>query len=184
MNYKLLPDPSKMLPKVFFAEKNIDFYAPSDEILSIRNNSSFTKDGTPQEGFEKKDFNLNDCHKMIDFYKESINKHPEWNTFGFKFKETKEYTDMSEFYKSVSDQGYKLTFQKVNSEYINELVNNGKLYLFKIWNKDFSNYSTGKPNLHTMYWRELFSESNLTNVVTSLMDKQKYFSEKNPCQLK
>jgi len=178
MNYKLLPDPSKMLPKVFFADKNIEYYSPPKEILSIRNHSSFTKGGTPQEGFEKKEFNLKDCHKMIEFYKECISKHPEWNEFGFKFKKTSEYSDTSEFYKEVSDQGYKLTFQKVSTNYLDEMVNTGKLYLFNIWNKDFSKFSKGKPNLHTLYWKEIFSENNLKDVVYKLNGQAEIFYRK------
>lgn len=43
MEYKLLPGPNKMLPKVFFAAKNIDTFQPSDRILDIRKRESFKK---------------------------------------------------------------------------------------------------------------------------------------------
>ena len=36
MEYKLLPGPNKMLPKVFFAASNIDTFRPSKHILDIR----------------------------------------------------------------------------------------------------------------------------------------------------
>ena len=58
MQYKLLPDPSKMLPKVFFAKKNITFFKPSKEIMRIVENKSYTVGES---------FNLSDCHKLIDF---------------------------------------------------------------------------------------------------------------------
>ena len=45
MEYKLLPGPNKMLPKVFFAAKNIDTFQPSDRILDIRKKESFKKRG-------------------------------------------------------------------------------------------------------------------------------------------
>jgi len=60
---------------------------------------------------------------------------------------------------------------------VNKLVDEGKLYLFQIWNKDFSDYSIrnemdlnkkSKPNLHTIYWREIFSEDNIKEPVHKL----------------
>lgn len=33
IDYKLLPDPSKMLPKVFFANNNKDLFEPSESLL-------------------------------------------------------------------------------------------------------------------------------------------------------
>ena len=68
MEYKLLPDPSKMLPKVFFAASNTELFNPSNEILKIREKGSFKKGKT---------FDLNECHKFIDFYKDCIEKHPD-----------------------------------------------------------------------------------------------------------
>lgn len=177
---KLLPGPNKMLPKVFFSEKNINYYNPSDEILEIRNHSSHTKGGNPQEGFEKKDFNIMDCHKFINFLKESINKHPEWGVYNFKFKDATEYADSSEFYLDVANQGYILDFANYDYNSILDLVNSGKLYLFQIYNKDFSEFSKGNKNLHTMYWEELFSEENLKDVVYKLNGEAEiFFREKS-----
>lgn len=184
MEYKLLPGPDKMLPKVFFSKSNIEYYSPSEEILDIRNHSSHTKGGKPQEGFSKKEFNLKDCHKMIDFYKESLEKHPEWSIFNFKFKETSKYQDTSDFYKDVADQGYKIDFKNISDEIINQLVDEGKLYLFQIYNKDFSSYSKGRKNLHTMYWEELFSEENLKDIVYKLNGEAEIFYRKQSIKAK
>ncbi|MDD3976411.1 MAG: type V CRISPR-associated protein Cas12a/Cpf1, partial [Candidatus ainarchaeum sp.] len=179
MVYKLLPGPNKMLPKVFFSKGNIKYYNPSNEIIDIRNHSSHTKNGKPQEGYEKKDFNLDDCHKFIDFLKESLSKHPEWGVFNFKFKETKKYADSSEFYLDVANQGYIIDFIKLNYESILDLVDSGKFYLFQIYNKDYSKnkgiYNKGKKNLHTIYWEELFSKENLKNVVYKLNGEAELF---------
>lgn len=169
MNYKLLPGPNKMLPKVFFAKKNIDFYAPDDELLKRY------KVGTHKKG---KLFNLQDCHNLIDFFKKSIEKHPDWKDFGFKFSDTNTYADISEFYKEVADQGYKVHFESIPTEYVDNLVREGKLYLFKIYNKDFSAYSKGKPNLHTLYWKALFSEENLKKPVYKLNGEAEMFYRK------
>lgn len=179
INYKLLPGASKMLPKVFFSNKNIAYYNPSDEILRIRNYSTHTKGGSPQSGFEKKDFNLKDCRKMIDFFKDSIEKHPEWKNFGFEFSSTENYDSIDAFYREVEFQGYNITYNPIDADFINQLVEEGKLYLFQIYNKDFSSYSKGKPNMHTMYWKALFDEENLKDVIYKLNGQAEVFFRKS-----
>lgn len=174
MEYKLLPDPSKMLPKVFFAASNTELFNPSNEILKIREKGSFKKGKT---------FDLNECHKFIDFYKDCIEKHPDWCKFGFKFTETKDYADISKFFREVSDQGYSIKFRKISEEYLKDLVKDGKLYLFQIYNKDFSEYSKyskgkGTANLHTLYFKMLFDERNLENVVYKLSGGAEMFYRK------
>lgn len=166
MEYKLLPGPNKMLPKVFFATKNIDTFQPSDRILDIRKRESFKKGAT---------FNKAECHEFIDYFKESIEKHDDWSQFGFKFSPTESYNDISEFYREISDQGYSVRFNKISKNYIDELVNNGYIYLFQIYNKDFSKYSKGTPNLHTLYFKMLFDERNLSNVVYKLNGEAEMF---------
>ena len=100
MVYKLLPGVNKMLPKVFFSNKNIDFFNPSQELLDKY------KAGTHKKG---DNFSLKDCHSLIDFFKESLNKHEDWKNFNFEFSPTNTYEDLSYFYKEVSDKGYKIT---------------------------------------------------------------------------
>lgn len=178
INYKLLPGANKMLPKVFFSEKNSSVYNPSTEILRIRNHGTHAKDGKPQKGFEKLDFNLEDCHKLIDFFKESISKHPDWKNFGFKFSETNSYQAIDAFYREVENQGYNITYTSIDEDYIHTLITEGKLYFFQIYNKDFSSFSKGKKNLHTLYFEALFEEKNLQNVVYKLNGQAELFYRK------
>ena len=166
MEYKLLPGPNKMLPKVFFASKNIVTFQPSNRILDIRKRESFKKGAT---------FNKSECHEFIDYFKESIEKHDDWSQFGFKFSPTESYNDISEFYREISDQGYSVRFNKISKNYIDGLVENGYIYLFQIYNKDFSKYSKGTPNLHTLYFKMLFDEKNLSNVVYKLNGEAEMF---------
>lgn len=56
-----------------------------------------------------------------------------------------------------------------------ELADNGYIYLFQIYNKDFSKYSKGTPNLHTLYFKMLFDERNLSNVVYKLNGEAEMF---------
>lgn len=167
--YKLLPGANKMLPKVFLSEKGIAKYTPSEQLLQNY------KKGTHKKG---DNFNLQDCHELIDFFKASINKHEDWKKFDFHFSDTSSYEDISGFYREVENQGYKINFQKVSTQYIDNLVNEGKLYLFQIYNKDFSPKSHGTENMHTLYWRMLFDERNLQDVVYKLNGEAEVFFRK------
>ncbi len=169
MDYKLLPGANKMLPKVFFSKSRIDEFAPSDEILAKY------EQGTHKKGDY---FSLQDCHNLIDFFKASIEKHHDWRNFEFQFSSTNTYEDLSDFYREVENQGYKVSFRNVSVDYINTLVNEGKLYLFQIYNKDFSPHSKGTPNMHTLYWKMLFDERNLADVVYKLNGEAEVFFRK------
>lgn len=176
MVYKLLPGANKMLPKVFFSNSKINFFNPSKEILEIRNHSSHTKGGEPQKGFEKKDFNLSDCHKMIEFFKQSLLKHEDWKDFDFSFSETSSYKDMNDFYREVEQGGYKISFQDISEKYIEEKNKKGELYLFQIKNKDWNKGSSGAKNLHTLYFENLFSNENMAkNFILKLNGQAEIF---------
>jgi len=171
--YKLVSGANKMLPKVFLSEKGVKTFKPSKEILKLYKNEEHKKGNT---------FSIESCHKLIDYFKECMpNYKPNpndkygWDVFKFKFSDTKTYKDISDFYREVENQGYKIWFENIDESYLNKLVDEGKLYLFQIWNKDFSKYSKGKPNLHTMYWKELFSEENLKDVIYKLNGEAELF---------
>lgn len=169
IDYKLLPGANKMLPKVFFSKSRIDEFAPSVSLIEKY------KAGTHKKGAN---FNLKDCHNLIDFFKQSIAKHEDWCKFGFHFSDTETYEDISGFYREVEHQGYSLSSHKVSVEYIHQMVDEGKLYLFRIWNKDFSEHSKGTPNLHTLYWKMLFDNRNLQDVVYKLNGQAEVFYRK------
>lgn len=174
VDYKLLPGANKMLPKVFFSKSRINEFAPSDRLCDAY-----------QRGTHKKgtNFSRSDCHQLIDFFKQSINKHEDWSKFPFHFSATESYEDISGFYREVEQQGYMLGFRKVSESFINKLVDEGKLYLFQIWNKDFSSYSSGTANLHTLYWKILFDERNLADVVYKLNGQAEVFYRKKSLEL-
>lgn len=119
---------------------------------------------------------------LIDCYKDFLSKYEKdgfkYSSFGFKFKETSDYNKLSDFFTDVANQGFKLYFRPISVSFIDQLVNDGKLYLFQIWNKDFSIDSKGRDNLHTMYWKALFSESNLNNLVYKLNGQAEVFYRK------
>jgi CRISPR-associated protein Cpf1 len=169
MTYNLLPGPNKMFPKVFFSKGRQKEFEPSEHILRIYEKGSFKKGA---------DFNLEDCHALIDFFKASIAKNSDWSSYKFKFSDTHTYADLSEFYKEVEQSGYNVQFTDYSAEYIDNLVNEGKLYLFQIYCKDFSPNSKGRPNLHTIYWRALFDPKNLEKPKIKLNGEAQVFYRK------
>ncbi|MGN1375520.1 MAG: type V CRISPR-associated protein Cas12a/Cpf1, partial [Prevotella sp.] len=164
--YKLLPGPNKMLPKVFFSRKGIETYHPSDYILT----------GFKAEWYKKgKSFNKQFLHDLIDFYKASILQHPDWKNFGFVFSPTNTYEDISAFYNEISMQAYKLNFVDISVSTVDKLVDEGKVFLFQIYNKDYAEGSKGSKNLHTLYWENLFSKENRENLVLKLNGEAELF---------
>jgi hypothetical protein len=152
--YKLFPDPSKMMPKVCFSMKGLEYFKPSEEILRIYQDKEFKKGDT---------FSVKSMQQLIAFYIECLSSYGGWKNYEFKFlKSPHEYKgNIGEFYADVSKSGYKLWFENVSDEYIHEKNQSGDLFLFQIYNKDFSNKATGKKNLHTLYFEELFSQANI-----------------------
>lgn len=154
MVYKQVSDSNKMFSKVFFAAKNAEIYCPDENILRIRAEKTHLKNGSER-----------DKNAWIQFCIDCVKKHPEWNDhFDFRFKKPEEYPDIVSFYKHADDQMYTVRFVSVPVSVVDTAIDNGDLMLFEIYNKDFSPFSKGKPNLHTLYWKMLFDERNLKNI--------------------
>ncbi len=170
MEYKLLPGASKMLPKVFLSKKGVSTYHPDQKIIDAYKKGTHKKNDPA--------FSLSDCHRLINYFKESIAKNPDWSVFGFSFTDTAQYKEMNDFYREVEEQGYLLQFRKISQHWVDDMVESGKMYLFQIYNKDFSPYSKGTPNLHTIYWKLLFDPRNLADVVYKLNGQAEIFYRK------
>lgn len=167
MVYKLLPGPNKMLPKVFFSKKGLETFSPSRRILDIYKSGSFKKGSA--------NFSIKELHELIDFYKDAISRHEDWSKFGFKFSPTESYDDVGSFYNEISKQAYKIRFVNVATSQVNEWVENGQLYLFQLYNKDYAEGAHGRRNLHTLYWENLFTPENLDNLVLKLNGQAELF---------
>lgn len=94
------------------------------------------------------------------------------------------FTDVSTFYNEVNLLLYKICMKRVSVSFIDKLVEEGKLYLFQIYNKDFSPMSKGTPNMHTLYWTMLFDERNLKDVVYKLNGQAEVFFRKASIEAK
>ena len=118
-----------MLPKVFFPKKTPDLYNPSDRIKAIYKNQTFKKGDR---------FNLADCHALIDFFKGAIDQHDRWKTFDFRFSPTESYSDIGVFYKDIAQQGYHVHTKGISADYVNQMDQEGSIYMFELYSKDFS----------------------------------------------
>lgn len=174
MVYRLLPGVNKMLPKVFLSKKGIAEYNPSNYILD---GYELKKHVKSQNGFD-----INFCHDLIDYFKDCLNKHSEYRKFEFKFTNTEDYNDISEFYNEVEKQGYKIEWTYLSQEDVDTWEKNNSIYMFQIYNKDFSDKSKGKDSIHTMYLKNLFSEENLKDIVLKLDGEAELFFRKSSIQ--
>lgn len=142
-------------------------YLPG-RINEIRKTKSYSKSSD--------NFYSEDLIAFIDYYKQRTIEY--YNNFTFEFKESSDYRDFGEFTNHINSQAYQINFVEVSKSFIDNLVDEGKLYLFQIYNKDFSPYSKGKPNMHTLYWKALFDPENLRDVVYKLNGQAEIFYRK------
>jgi hypothetical protein len=184
MVYKLVANPTKDLPNLVVIdgktsmvkgrknhegenkvrEQKLNKYLPP-VINRIRKSKTYSSNNLVKD----------DLTKFIQYYQERVREY--FTDLNFHFKEASEYNSWADFLDEVKQQGYSINFKTISEDYINNLVNEGKLYLFKIHNKDFSENkkSKGKDNLHTLYWKMLFDERNLKDVVLQLNGKAEVF---------
>jgi len=143
-------------------------------------------------GFDKKTLSRQQLTKLISYviddfipnYK-MLNDENGSPYYSFSFKEASQYESWKEFTDHIDSMClYSIGFENIPVQIIDSLVERGVLYLFKLNNKDFSRSSVGRENLHTIYWRMVFAEDNLNDVVFKLNGGAELFyrraSIKNP----
>lgn len=184
MVYNLFPDVAKMIPKCSISKKNVKEHFEKGNQEPVELSESFVKPLKITADIYNLQNDLVDDKKkyQIDYlrntgdeegYKKALKA---WIEFCLKFlesyagtqmfdysgiKESGFYSRLDEFYADVDECGYSMNFKPVNKDLIDSLVDNGELFLFQIYNKDFSDKSSGKKNLNTLYWLALFSNENL-----------------------
>ena len=182
MELKDLGDIKRQLPRISFSQKakkgeeKINWTKSIQEIYEeFKNFQKIKKDDRDKW---KEEFDREKLNELIDYYKNVLKNHSEEyeKNYEIKYKTpTNEYKNLGEFFDDIASQVYKLNFVKIDKYYIDRLVNEGKLYLFQIYNKDFSPYSKGRKNLHTLYWEMLFDEKNLKDIVYKLNGEAELF---------
>lgn len=106
--------------------------------------------------------------KIIDYFKSCLSIHESTRDIEFNFKPSDEYSSLPDFYNDAKSSCYWLDKEDINFAHLMQLVEDGRLYLFQIYNKDFSDKSHGTPNLHTMFFKAIFDEDNLNQIVYKL----------------
>lgn len=110
--------------------------------------------------------------KLIDYYKIGFLRHEDFKPFRQLFekmwKRSSDYNTIQEFFAHTQEMCYMLSYMPIDFDYLYQLQREKKLLLFSIANKDFKEEAKGTPNMHTLYWRELFSKENLADVVYKL----------------
>lgn len=133
-------------------------YLP-EKINRIRKEKSFSVSSKSETQSE-------DLCTFIEYYMGLVKEY--YNQYKFSFRDPKEYKSFEEFTAHINEQAYQINFIPYSEQHLISLVNEGKIYLFQIYNKDFSTKSHGTENMHTLYWRMLFDERNLQNAVYKL----------------
>ena len=173
MEYKQLALPTGVggfVRKCFESAKNFGWACPTK--CKDKDGKIIIKDDEAKDNL----ISIIDCYK--DFFDKYEKDGFKYKDFNFKFSQTSFYNKLSDFFNDVKQQGYKIAFKNISKDYVDKLVEEGKIYLFQIYNKDFSKYSKGTPNMHTMYWKALFDEDNLKNVVYKLNGQAEIFYRK------
>ncbi|MGI6204704.1 MAG: type V CRISPR-associated protein Cas12a/Cpf1 [Anaerovoracaceae bacterium] len=157
------PD-SKNIPRLFIRSKREKFSPavnkynlPVNDIIDLYDNKKFKTDYKKQdEGVFRDSLN-----KLIEYYEEGLAKHDDYKIFDYDWKPSNQYESIADFCDDAVAQSYKVEKVPISWEKLLDLVKQDKIYLFKIWNKDFSEFSKGTPNMHTIYWRMLFDDRNI-----------------------
>ena len=147
-------------------------YLPT-EINDIRLKQSYL---TSSQSFNKQDLAL-----YIEYYMPLVREY--YSDYQFSFRNPSEYKSFAEFTDHINQQAYQVQFGSISDKQLFQMVEEGKIYLFQIYNKDFSPYSKGTPNMHTLYWKMLFDERNLADVVYKLNGEAEVFFRKHSIEV-
>lgn len=189
MVYKYFPDFSKMFVKCTMLKEVKNHFKDNDtdfilQTASFNRPLTITKEiydlySTEYDG--KKKFQIDYLRKTGDAqgYYDALNK---WIAFALDFMRSytstaiydisqiaaTQYERLDAFYKDINNICYNISFVKLAAAKVDEWIADGKLYLFKIYNKDFAPGCSGTKNLHTLYLESIFDEQNLKDVVVKL----------------
>lgn len=157
------PD-NKNTPRLFIRSKGTS-YAPAvaayqlplDDVIEVYDQGYFKTD------YRKKNPELykKSLTQIIDYFKLGFTRHDSYKMFDFSWKPSEQYNDIAEFYRDTMMSCYKIKKTPVNFNGLLDMVNSSMGYLFEIYSKDFSEFSHGMPNLHTLYFKALFDEKNV-----------------------
>lgn len=146
------------------------YHLPIEMVESLYKERKALKSQSSKKAFGERhpDYNT----KLIDYYKIGFLRHEDFQAFRHVFesmwKPSSDYKSIQEFFEHTQEMCYMLSFEAIDFNYLYHLQEEKKILMFKISNKDFKKELKGTPNMHTLYWKELFSKENLADVVYKL----------------
>lgn len=158
MYYKQLSDSFKTLPGILLNEKRFERlseeYGLTEEIMELYNMYKLRK----SIEWDKKEE-----AKIIAYYIDAIGKHSTLSTYPLIFKNPEDYDGLNEFYNHLDSQTYSLDFVPINKDLLMDYVNEGSIYLFKIYARHLNGTSAanGHKSIQSMYFREIFEGDRL-----------------------
>ena len=167
LEYAFQKPDEKNVPRLFVRSKG-DRYAPAvekhdlplDDVIDIYDGGYFKTEYRKKDPVRYRD----SLNRIIDYFKLGFSRHESYKDFAFDWKPADQYENITEFYADVSNSCYRITRTPINFNGLLSMVNRGMGYLFEIWSKDFSSFSHGTPNLHTLYFKALFDEKNAGSI--------------------
>lgn len=178
MEYKLFPDPKRMIPHIAFGKnlEKLKKFGWTQEIQDIKNEFAKFQESKQEnsENWSKK-FDAKKLSVLIEYYQQALEIGGYKKTFKFEWKNPSAYATLGDFNNDVAKKNYRVDFRKVSWNYVEKRVALGELYLFEIYGKDFSEYTSGIKNIHTLYFLNLFSGLNLQNPVLRLAGNAEIF---------
>ena len=161
MQFKQLTGLYRQIPRMAFPEKKKPILEASHEVKKIKEEFDAFQNAKQERRISNKEkFDNIKLNILINHYRRFIKenyKNEKFYDFSL-LKDSKKYENLKDFYADVDKITYDLSFKKVN---IDSLVSEGKIFLFTIWSKDFSQKSKGKyKNLQTDYFKALFKQDD------------------------
>lgn len=200
MVYKSLTHVERMIPKCSTQLKAVQAYFKVNTDDFVLNSKAFKKPLTiTKEVFDlnnvfygkykkfQKEYlnatgdNVGYAHAVnvwIKFCMDFLNSYDSTCIYDFSSLRPESYLSLDAFFQDANSLLDNLSFTNVSESFTNQLVKDKKMYLFQIYNKDFSANSKGTPNMHTLYWKALFDERNLADVVYKLNGQAEMFYRK------
>ena len=196
--YKYFKDVTTMIPKCSTQLNAVKNHFLSNDDDYILENDNFSKPLVITKNIYELNNQLFEGKKkfQIDYFRNTGDKEgyekavKDWISFcmsfvkSYKSTEVYDYSSLGDcsqfkqvdhFYSAINLLLYKIWFVNVSESKINSLVDSGKLFLFQIYNKDFAEKASGKKNMHTLYWENLFSEENLKDICLKLNGEAELF---------
>ena len=175
MVYRQARSAMMALPKSYIVAKA--FAARLEEerpdVLSIYKKSTFKRNlpnGKPNPGFK-----VEDVRTIVSWYKQCLAADENMRVFGFRFSPTENYESIQDFYREFDAQAYAVRFERVSEAFVEDMVERGDLYLFRLWSRHMGDGVHGTGSMYLHWWNEMFSEQNAETPVIKLLGGAELF---------